>query len=190
MRHFAFALLAGALVSVWGTAAQTAPPVSEVEVINEPLEVVVVNPPPAIPPPRWQLVGFTSATYTGAMGGHFGVTQKCQIEFPNSRMCSVEEVVATTTVPTGLSGEPWVHKVINAGGGVIFNVNLHLHDENCSGWRSHVRISSSGTAIPIGGQFIESDGTLPLSGPSIGGVPAQYHNCTESHPIACCALVP
>ena len=54
-----------------------------VEVINDPLAVEVVNPAPPSPPVRWQLVGFTSATYTGAMGGHFGVTQKCQLEFPS-----------------------------------------------------------------------------------------------------------
>ena len=71
-----------------------------VEVTNLPdvQDVHVVNQQPPAPAPassRFQLVGFTSATYTGDMGGHFGVTQKCQLEFPGSRMCTVKEVAAT-----------------------------------------------------------------------------------------------
>ena len=61
-----------------------------VEVTNLPevQDVYVTNPPGAAPPAGFQLVGFTSATYTGDMGGNFGVAKKCQLEFPNSRMCS------------------------------------------------------------------------------------------------------
>ena len=40
-----------------------------VEVTNEPVAVEVVNPPAAPPPVRWQLVGFTTAAYTGDLGG-------------------------------------------------------------------------------------------------------------------------
>jgi hypothetical protein len=74
------------------------PEVQDVNVTNTPLPVTVA------PPARFQLVGFTSATYNGDMGGHFGVTRKCQIEFPNSRMCSLEEVAATTAIPDEILG--------------------------------------------------------------------------------------
>ena len=40
----------------------------QVEVINDPLAVEVVNPAPASPPVRWQLVGFTAATMIGTVG--------------------------------------------------------------------------------------------------------------------------
>ena len=77
----------------------------KVEVINDPLAVEVVNPSP--PTARIQLVGFTAATYTGNMGGPFGVAQKCQLEFPNSRMCLRIEAQQTTTIPEGLAGRAW-----------------------------------------------------------------------------------
>ncbi len=72
MRLFLSILVTALIIPL--TAHAQAP--KKVEVINLPLAVEVVNPAPASPPARFQLVGFTSATYTGAMGGHFGVTQK------------------------------------------------------------------------------------------------------------------
>ncbi len=92
------------------TSVSHAQPPKEVVVINEPLIVEVVNPALPSAPVRWQLVGFTSATYTGDMGGVFGATQKCQLEFPNSRVCSIEEVGATTSIPPTLTGEAWINR--------------------------------------------------------------------------------
>lgn len=57
---------------------------------------------------RFQIVGFTIATYTGNLGGYFGATRKCQLEFPESRMCNALEVRESTTLPGGLSGLAWV----------------------------------------------------------------------------------
>ena len=71
-----------------------APPVSPVEVVNEPLQVTgtvevingpvevtgaveVSNLPQPSSPPRFQLVGFTSATFTGDTGV-LGFTLGCQ----------------------------------------------------------------------------------------------------------------
>ena len=62
----------------------------------------------APPPMRFELVGFTAATYTGDMGGNFGVTQKCQLEVSDCRTCTIPEVIRTTALFTGLSGDVWV----------------------------------------------------------------------------------
>jgi len=104
------------------------PPVTEVEVVNEPLGitgVVDVNQPveitgavevtnlPENEPmdvPRFQLVGFTSQTYDGNLGSAFGFTQKCQVEFPGSRWCSFDEARQTTSIPEGLSGRAWIFR--------------------------------------------------------------------------------
>lgn len=125
MRLFSIALLIAALVPL----AAQAQSIKQVEVINLPAvqdvtgtvevtndaanpveiagEVEVTNLPAASGAARFQLVGFTSETYTGAMGGNFGVTQKCQLEFPNSRMCNEVEVSETTSIPSGLTGDAW-----------------------------------------------------------------------------------
>jgi hypothetical protein len=138
----------------------------QVEVTNEPLAVEVVNPAPPSPPVRWQLVGFTSATYTGAMGGHFGVTQKCQLEFPNSRMCWIEEVAATTSIPSSLVGNAWANPT-----------DLHYPNcrEHCYLWTDPESCGSFGD-----GRVVTSDGNVAVYKAS----------CDSAHPIACCALVP
>ena len=155
-------------IEVTGAVEVTNEPLS-VEITNEPVAVEVVNPPPASPPVRWQLVGFTTATYTGAMGGHFGVTRKCQLEFPNSRMCSLEEVAITTTIPDGLNGVAWVHPQPTTLSTVLIASGISTDRSNCNFWRS----------VGSGGQIVGAD-----------GVTATRDSCTESYPIACCALVP
>ena len=154
---FAVALLA---VQV---SAQT---IKQVEVINLPAvqDVNVVDAPLPTAPTRFQLVGFTSQTYTGAMGGHFGITTKCQLEFLDSRMCSLEEIQDTTAMPGGLSGSAWSY--------------TRREDEplagdltNCSAWRSAIANRY--------GRTVSHDGA--------------YNNkasCSEFLPIACCAPLP
>jgi hypothetical protein len=155
-------------IAVIGVVEVTNEPLS-VEITNEPVAVEVVNPPPASPPVRWQLVGFTTATYTGAMGGHFGVTRKCQLEFPNSRMCSLEEVAITTTIPDGLNGVAWAHPQPPTLTTVLTSSGISTGRDTCGFWRN----------VGSGGQIVDAD-----------GVTAQWATCTESYPIACCALVP
>ncbi len=154
------------------------PAVQDVNVTNDatnPVEVTgaveVTNlPPPSGGSSRFQLVGFTSATYPGAMGGNFGVTQKCQLEFPNSRMCSIEEAVATTLIPSGLSGHAWTHAQ-GAVGVVIFAGDPVSQSNNCFGWRSSLHTFT--------GNVISDEGTAEV-----------ISDCDRAHPIACCALVP
>ena len=167
MRLF-LSVLVTALIVPLAAYAQAAP--KQVEVINDPLVVEVVNPAPPSPPVRWQLVGFTSATYPGAMGGNFGVTQKCQLEFPNSRMCSIEEAVATTSIPSGLSGRAWTHAQ-GAAGAVIFAGSPVAQSTNCMGWRTGLHT--------LTGNVISDEGIADV-----------ISDCNRAHPIACCALVP
>ena len=156
MRLFLSALLTTLIVPL---AAYAQAP-KQVEVINDPLAVEVVNPAPPSPPVRWQLVGFTSATYLGDMGGNFGVTQKCQLEFENSRMCTTIEVEQTTSIPSELVGQGRINQRADRGG---------LEGSNCGRWL----VVFSG-----GGDAVDSHGTPGDAA------------CDVLTPIACCALVP
>ena len=81
------AIAAGLLATPLDSNAQGGPPISQVEVVNEPLAVEVTNPPAANALPRFQLVGFTSATFMGGEGV-FGYTRECQAEFGDeNRIC-------------------------------------------------------------------------------------------------------
>ena len=75
-----------------------------VEVTNLPAvqDVNIVGGGTAPSSSRFQIVGFTTANYNGNLGGYFGATQKCQLEFPESRMCNPLEVKESTTLPGGL----------------------------------------------------------------------------------------
>lgn len=101
----------------------------KVEVVNE-VEVFVVNPaaPPAVQdvfvtnpsgggcssPPRFQLVGFTSVQRSCADIGIRTFQETCQAEYPGSRMCTSAEILETTAIPTGLSGEAFVRPILGA----------------------------------------------------------------------------
>jgi hypothetical protein len=177
-----------ALLALILAASAFAQPVKQVEVTNLPAiqavnvtndatnpvevvgEIAVTNLPAPSGAARFQLVGFSSATYTGAMGGNFGVTQKCQLEFPTSRMCSIEEAVATTSIPSGLSGHAWTHAQA-AVGVVIFAGDPVSQSKNCFGWRSSLHTFT--------GNVISDEGTADV-----------ISDCDREHPIACCALVP
>ncbi len=53
--------------------------------------------------------GFTTATFTGNLGGIPGANAKCQVDFPNSWLCSLNEydLANTQVVPTTTAGA-WV----------------------------------------------------------------------------------
>jgi hypothetical protein len=180
--HLLLALFVSLTLAATSFAQQQAPgpPVWDVFVTNDPLDVNVTNPPTAVAP-RWQLVGFTTATYGGNMGGHFGVTAKCQLDFANSRMCTLEEVAATTSIPGGLTGEAWAHGIPVDTSSNIFSANMRRATEevghvsnNCGGWTFASDSVAQGTTVEANG--VVGDGNLcQTPGPL---------------PIACCALVP
>lgn len=163
-----------------------------VEVTNLPAvqDVRVVNAPPPSTSARFQLVGFTSATFTGGQGV-LGFTRACQQEFPGSRMCSSTEVMETTTVPSGLSGEAWVRPTLISSG----DIRVSLPDSggaadaagisgspetlSCDGWRNDL--------FPVGGTgglVIDAAGRF-----YVAGRPGTM-NCAGPRAVACCAPVP
>ena len=119
---------------------------------------VSVDSIPASPPAaRFQLVGFTAATFTGDQGV-FSYTAQCESEFGlSSRMCLLIEAWTTTSVPPldgGAFGAAWVNTTRDIPG-----TNL-----NCGGWGA----GGEGTAL-------NEDGSIR----SIG--------CDAPLGIACCA---
>jgi hypothetical protein len=176
MRLFLWAPITALIVPLAAYAEAPKP----VEVIDDRFAVEYVDSTPPSPPERWQFVGFTRATYTGAMGGYLGVTQKCQREIPNSRMCDFEEVAATTSISAPPVGEAWVHRspITNAdtnSSGGIFSAEIYASALNCVGWREDDPNSG------LKGQLVSAD-----------RYPRENFQspCDSEHPIACCALVP
>ena len=123
------------------------------------------------PAPRFQLVGFTEATYLGNTG-ILGFTLACQAEFAESRFCTSEEVINTTDVPVGLIGSAWVRPKFKPTGSTS-NVDESgarggILQMSCAGWTNEFR---EGLTVSDVGGFIEGQ-------------------CTTPRPVACCALVP
>jgi hypothetical protein len=159
--------------NVTGSVAVTnLPAVQDVNVVNAPTTSGAS--------PRFQLVGFTTATSTGGPGV-LGFTLACQQEFANSRMCTSLEILETTAVPAGLAGEAWVRPAI-----VAPDVNVQVDASGvigdatnltCSGWSFGT--SGLGALVVDGsGRFRQSSGTGPSS------------FCNALRPVACCAPVP
>jgi hypothetical protein len=76
-----------------------------------PKEVVITNTPLPVQcesPGAFGLVGFTSILYTGNLGGALGATRKCQLEFPNSRMCTLEEIQKSLKLPEVIAAFAWM----------------------------------------------------------------------------------
>ncbi len=138
-----------------------AQPVKEVEVVNSSDSA------------RFQLVGFTAATYTGDLDGVFGATRKCQNEgegFEASRMCTATEVLDTVDIPDGLVGTAWVRPfAVGDDGGRELSLQIERF-QTCNFW-----VSSRGNAR---GLAVTADGRLSVA------------VCYAMRSIACCALVP
>ena len=118
---------------------------------------------------RFQLVGFTKATFTAGQGV-LGFTAACQAEFgAGSRMCSVGEVFETTVLPDLSSGAAtaWVDQGTAARLAVAGNA---WPNQNCIGWRYEV----SGT---FSGFFLTKAGKLDTD------------QCHQLKGVACCAPV-
>ena len=152
------------VVPLWAVAAEPTKPV-EIKNFPEVQDVFVTNSPEPSPPSpsRFQFVGFTTAIYTGNLGGYFGAARKCQLEFEESRICHISEVEKTTILPDPISNQ-------------IGWVDVSLSDSvvtvpNCNDWRLESASSSS--------RGITDSGSLVNPG-----------SCSVSHVIACCALVP
>jgi hypothetical protein len=109
------------------------------------------------PTARLQLVGFTLATFPGGTGV-FGLTRACQVEFPGSRMCLLEEALTTVNIPDlSSSGNFWAWaRMPGADTG-----------NNCNGWND-VSGGAIGRAIGRQGQYGD-------------------YSCDHVFSVACCA---
>jgi len=133
--------------------------------------VEIVN--PVTPTPmRFQLVGYTQATYQGD-ATPFGLTRACQAEFPESRLCSSVEIMETVDpdAAVGLANGPaWTRPVyitrsLDASGRHLAN-NTRL--SNCGQW------TSGGDH----GLTVDENGVTRL-------IP-----CSSSLAVACCGIRP
>jgi hypothetical protein len=164
-----------------------------VTVANEPLtvqsgvdpvevsgQVAVTNLPACEAPSRFQLVGFTSATFDGG-AGIFGFTKACQVEFPGSRMCTSVEAMETVVIPLELAGSAWLRPIympissdsarniaLDASG--VYLSILSYTPFSCGGWTD-----GAGTSY---GLTINSNGGFTVA------------KCDQLLSTACCAPVP
>jgi hypothetical protein len=147
-------------------------------------DVNVVSAPPAGgASPRFQLVGFTTATFTGGQGV-LGFTLACQQEFADSRMCTSLEILETTKVPGGLAGEAWVRPTITTdlptAGTVVDASGVSAVPDflSCDGWRDNGSTPfSNGLVVDGAGRFRSRFTTL-------------FTECGVARAVACCAPVP
>jgi hypothetical protein len=112
--------------------------------------------PAGNPAQVFQLVGFTSATY-GSDKGVLALGRACQYAFPQSRMCTYEEIIATTNVQVGSAID----------GFVVAPVAPSPLGANCLGWSTSDPYYSALT--------VDSDGKF------------QNVPCGTQHAVACCA---
>jgi hypothetical protein len=143
--------------------------VGSVSVTNLPAvqDVNVVNAPPQCgATPRFQLVGFTTAMFTGGEGV-LGFTSACQQQFANSRMCTSLEVMDTPAVPSSLAGEAWVRPSFVA---INFDAS-GVTSSTCQGW-SNDAVNDIGLAVDAAGRF------------------TYIGYCATPRAVACCAPVP
>jgi hypothetical protein len=112
--------------------------------------------------PTFQLVGFTQQTLDGIQGV-LNYTLACQVEFPDSRMCTADEIRHTVRVPRNPgSGYAWISEF------------PRLTDSaNCRGWDSSSN-SDAGTAINLDARYGVRDS----------------HPCNQPLRIACCSMIP
>ena len=129
----------------------------------------------------FQLVGFTAATFTGGQGV-LGFTRACQAEFPGSRMCESQEILATTQLPSTLSGNAWVQpSIVSEAAGAVVDASgaqQSAMEMTCFGW-SHNLAGAGGLLVDAAGRFTPSR-HLPPAGAL----------CDTAHAVSCCAAVP
>ncbi len=127
-----------------------------------------------------ELAGFSTSTFDGGQGV-FTYTLACQSDFGSTaRMCDSVEVLRTTNVPSGLTGDAWVRphfspfgsgsstgRALDASGRADTPLDL-----SCDGWLGPTRDpGASGFKIDATGSF----DTAP---------------CGDTLAVACCVPIP
>ncbi len=78
--------------------------------------------------------GYTTAIYTGALGGLTGANAKCQLQFTGSHFCSVSEFVSTGNTVNPITYNAWIlsdSTEITGAGGSSYSAFY-----GCAGWTS------------------------------------------------------
>lgn len=122
-------------------------------------------------PRNVKYMGRTAATNNGDLGGITGANTKCQVDYPNSHICTQAEVVASGV--TSIAGDGWV--LCN---NVWYN-NTHWVCETTS----HGFYDNSATPACAG--YTASSGTQGLV-LGTNGVPSYGTNCGTAKTIHCC----
>ena len=78
--------------------------------------------------PRFQIVGFTTATFQGK-AGVLAFSLTCGQEIQGARLCSSEEVLESTEIPSDLAGAGWVRATAETADPVS-------PGSTCNGWIS------------------------------------------------------
>jgi hypothetical protein len=149
-------------------------PPKQVQIVNDPLVVSSAS------ATRFQLVGFTPATFAGD-AGVLGMSRGCAAEFPGSRLCSSVEVMETVGGPD-LTGRPraWVRPVL-----VLSTPNSAV---DASGFDGQVNaFSCVGWTFATGGN---SGLTVSAEGGFFAEASAARGACDVARPVSCCAAIP
>ncbi len=153
-------------------AAVAQPPAKEVIVTNTPLPVQCEA------AGTFGLVGFTSTVYTGNLGGVLGSTQKCQLDFPSSRMCTQEEIQNTLDLPDVIAEFAWMEPLSPS-----CQASLIIDEQEVA----NLLWSCNDSDVPCR----DSSGQdLGRSFESTGSSTVLRLRCSAEQPIACCGLVP
>ena len=122
-----------------------------------------------------ELAGFSSSTLTGDQGV-FSFTLACQSDFGSTaRMCDSVEVLRTTNVPSGLTGDAWVQPAfvsITESSGYIYALDAsgttgQGADLTCGSWRG----GGNGLTVSATGGFYNLV-------------------CNTARAVACCVPIP
>ena len=160
--------VARSLVPIWIAGlsiiplAALAQSVKEVEVTNLPAiqDVHVVNQPASTPScGPIEIVGVTVAAYAGDLGGPWGASEKCNAEFPGTRMCTLAEArYSRAPFPAIPAPGAWTDPT-------ILGPDARVRDDTCGEW---TRTDDENSLVrgrittPAGGQ-ISSPCNLTLS---------------------------
>ncbi|MGD8785541.1 MAG: hypothetical protein PVF28_04555 [Thioalkalispiraceae bacterium] len=137
-------------------------------------------------PEKFQLVGFSNQSAPGNTGV-LQLTTLCQASFPNSRICTTEEVArsvsfpAVTSSPANPGPSAWVAPTTVAGRGatvgfdVITGIQKEAEGLSCGGWAGTYGGGGSGGGT---GLTVNDRGQFKLN------------PCSTSMKVACCARVP
>lgn len=109
--------------------------------------------------------GFTTALYTGNLGGHIGANAKCRAEFPGSVFCTRADYASSELNVFPPSSGAWVDYFRDGSG---FRNGGECYQAPNGGW-THEGSGDTGTFIQANG--LESNST-----------------CSAQKPIACCQL--